>query len=232
MTSFQDSRMNIIDKVKTRGELFSLRDHIAKTLRIDLGMDIKQRKIDEITAHIIGAKNWNTAYGMVLKIDPLPEKPRLVLAKPPTEPPKTTQMWERAASELYATLINALDEHCASTGSRICRDMVIHYLGWKELKALATMSHLSATSKQQISAHLLRTDGISITTQATPSIHGYIVDEVMNNVSNYHVLNSQQVDEAMACIMDSQYVPENTDMLIYRMDQDLARHFLAYIGTQ
>ena len=224
--------MNIIDKVKTRVELFSLRDHITKTLKQDLGLDLKQRKIDEISAHILGAKNWNTAYGMVVSIDPLPKKPRLILAKPPAEPSKPSQMWERAASMLYVTLIEALEEHCQRMGSNMSREMVINYLGWREFRALSQLSHLSANTKAKLCEQIARLEGSSITALATPTMYEHLVTEIMNNVSNYHIFSEIQAEDAMSCIMDSQYEPENEDMLIYRMDQTLANKFLSHTGDK
>lgn len=52
--------MNLIDRINSVEEAISFRDHFAKTLQADLSINLKQRKLDEIVAHMLGSNNWNT----------------------------------------------------------------------------------------------------------------------------------------------------------------------------
>lgn len=53
--------MNLIDLLKSPQELMALRDHLGKVLKESLDMPLKSRKLNELTAKLVGAADFNTA---------------------------------------------------------------------------------------------------------------------------------------------------------------------------
>ncbi|MFK4131931.1 hypothetical protein ACI2KR_06505 [Pseudomonas luteola] len=63
--------MNLIANFSCEKDLTSFRDHVGKVLAQSLILPLKQRKLDEVVAQLVGAKDFNTALAMVnSKTDP------------------------------------------------------------------------------------------------------------------------------------------------------------------
>lgn len=60
--------MNLIDLLKSPQDLMALRDHLGKVLKESLDMPLKSRKLNELTARLVGAQDFNTAQAMAGKI--------------------------------------------------------------------------------------------------------------------------------------------------------------------
>lgn len=56
--------MNLIDLIKSPQDLMALRDHIGAVLKAQLDLPLKSRKLNELTAKIVGAADFNTAEAM------------------------------------------------------------------------------------------------------------------------------------------------------------------------
>lgn len=59
--------MKMIDLIKTPEDLLALRDHIGEVLKTQLDLPLKSRKLNELTAKIVGAADFNTAEAMSRK---------------------------------------------------------------------------------------------------------------------------------------------------------------------
>ena len=59
--------MNIINKLTDPAELISFRDHVGKVMLQKMSLPLKPSKLNELTASLLGAKDWNTAQGMLAK---------------------------------------------------------------------------------------------------------------------------------------------------------------------
>lgn len=57
--------MNLINAINTLQDLLSLRDHVGKILSAELSIPLKPRKLNELTARLIGAADFNTAQAIV-----------------------------------------------------------------------------------------------------------------------------------------------------------------------
>lgn len=57
--------MNIINRFASREELLQFRDHLGKVLADSMSLPLKPRKLDELTARVLGAADFNTALGLV-----------------------------------------------------------------------------------------------------------------------------------------------------------------------
>ncbi|MDU8350765.1 hypothetical protein RYA05_02535 [Pseudomonas syringae pv. actinidiae] len=53
--------MNLIELLKSPQDLMALRDHLGKVLKESLDMPLKSRKLNELTAKLVGAADFNTA---------------------------------------------------------------------------------------------------------------------------------------------------------------------------
>lgn len=53
--------MNLIDQIKTKDQLLSVRDHFGKVLAETLSLNLKPRKLDEIAALLLGSADFNAA---------------------------------------------------------------------------------------------------------------------------------------------------------------------------
>ncbi|MBI6727309.1 hypothetical protein YA0089_27215 [Pseudomonas viridiflava] len=60
--------MNLIELLKSPQDLMALRDHLGKVLKESLDMPLKSRKLNELTARLVGADDFNTAQAMAGKI--------------------------------------------------------------------------------------------------------------------------------------------------------------------
>ena len=59
--------MNLIDLLKSPQDLLALRDHLGKVLKDSMDMPLKSRKLNELTAKLVGAADFNTAQAMAGK---------------------------------------------------------------------------------------------------------------------------------------------------------------------
>lgn len=57
--------MNLIDRIDTEADLKSVRDHIASVLADKMSLPMGAAKANERVAWMLGARDWNTALGMV-----------------------------------------------------------------------------------------------------------------------------------------------------------------------
>lgn len=74
--------MNLINVLNTPSDLLALRDHLGKVLSEELSLPLKSRKLNELTAKLVGAADFNTAQAVVANKPPqpvLPDQIRIVL---------------------------------------------------------------------------------------------------------------------------------------------------------
>lgn len=57
--------MQLIDHIHSESELISVRDHLQKVLAAELSITPKLRRVNEVTAKLIGVADWNTALGVI-----------------------------------------------------------------------------------------------------------------------------------------------------------------------
>jgi hypothetical protein len=62
--------MNLVDRFNSREEFLAFRDHLNAVLTEKLSLPLKSRKLDELVAAVVGAKNFNTALGALEKTAP------------------------------------------------------------------------------------------------------------------------------------------------------------------
>lgn len=65
--------MNLIDLLKSPQDLMALRDHLGKVLKESLDMPLKSRKLNELTAKLVGAADFNTAQAIAGNTPATPE---------------------------------------------------------------------------------------------------------------------------------------------------------------
>jgi hypothetical protein len=58
--------MNMIDSINSVQDLLSLRDHIGKVMGEAMNLPLKSRKLNELTAKLIGAQDFNTAQAIIV----------------------------------------------------------------------------------------------------------------------------------------------------------------------
>jgi hypothetical protein len=63
--------MNMIDRFDSVQDLLSLRDHVGKVLSTELNLPLKSRKLNELTAKLVGVADFNTAQAMVVNKQPV-----------------------------------------------------------------------------------------------------------------------------------------------------------------
>lgn len=74
--------MNLINVLNTPNDLLALRDHLGKVLSEELSLPLKSRKLNELTAKLVGAADFNTAQAVVANKPPqpvLPDQIKIVL---------------------------------------------------------------------------------------------------------------------------------------------------------
>ncbi|MCP1674300.1 hypothetical protein J2T57_001402 [Natronocella acetinitrilica] len=59
--------MKLIDRIESKSELLAAKDRIAMVLRDRLSLNLRQGRLNEVTAALLGARDWNTAVGVVSK---------------------------------------------------------------------------------------------------------------------------------------------------------------------
>ena len=52
------------------------------------------------------------------------------------------------------------------------------------------------------------------------------------NLSDFSSFTSEQIDEALCVIMDSDYEPQNAELEAFRYDSDLARDLMNFVERQ
>lgn len=65
--------MKLIDRIESKAELKSVRDQIGRVIEARLGSPLKGRKLDEFTADLLGAKDFNTAMGLMGIAESIPK---------------------------------------------------------------------------------------------------------------------------------------------------------------
>jgi hypothetical protein len=70
-----ESCMNLINVLNTPNDLLALRDHLGKVLSEELSLPLKSRKLNELTAKLVGAADFNTAQAVVANKPPQPVMP-------------------------------------------------------------------------------------------------------------------------------------------------------------
>lgn len=65
--------MKLIDRIHSETELKSVRAQIDRVIQKRLGSALSQRKLDEFVADFIGAKDFNTAMGLVRMAESIPQ---------------------------------------------------------------------------------------------------------------------------------------------------------------
>lgn len=206
--------MNLITRLESTEEALSFRNHLAKTLNEDLSLNLKQRKLDELAAHILGVANWNTVLGQ--------------MSKESTEEKSTLS--EVSASPRFNPAINEHDmimlmyEFMANTGKP-------HFLAMFKQSA----GEMIVGSGKQLSAEEIV--GLFYRNNNTVTLVKILMDLGMDEQSfkdrDYHehpeYLTSGQIDDAIACIMDSSHVPVFWELESYRHDHQLAKRLLDFV---
>lgn len=57
--------MTIIDRFNSQDEFLKFRDHLGAVMAEKMSLPLKPRKLDELVAMVVGAKDFNTALGMI-----------------------------------------------------------------------------------------------------------------------------------------------------------------------
>lgn len=65
--------MQLINRIENTDELKSFRDQVGRVIEKKMGSPLKGRKLDEIAAEFLGAKDFNTAMGLVRMSESIPK---------------------------------------------------------------------------------------------------------------------------------------------------------------
>ena len=203
--------MNIIDIINTKKDALSLRDHIAKCLASDLSLNLKQRKLDELAAHIMGAKNWNTVLGSFEPAKPTPKKfPTIdINCCDIIELVHAHSQEPNFVAELQANLIE-LDED--------------------EGFDLQTLTFMQSCDLDDLIFHVYQKVEPSVIVKMLVEKMGMAREqfEARDYLNHFEYMSEAQHDEAIAVVMNSQYQPENPTFLSLAYDSALKQKYMAY----
>lgn len=206
--------MNLVNRLESTEEALSFRNHLAKTLNEDLSLNLKQRKLDELAAHILGAANWNTVLGQMSK-ESTEEKSTSskVSAKPRFNP---------AINE--HDMIMLMYDFMVNTGSP-------YFLEMFKQSANELIAGVGKELSVEEIVGLFYRDNNTVT--LVEILMGLGIEKQAFKDRDYHehpeYLTSGQIDDAMACIMDSSHVPVFWELESYRHDHQLAKRLLDFV---
>lgn len=203
--------MNIIDIIKTKEDALSLRDHIAKCLASDLSLNLKQRKLDELAAHIMGAKNWNTVLGSF-------------------EPAKPTPKIFPTIDINCCDIIELVNAH--SQEPQFVAELQANLIELDEDEGfdLLTVTFMQSCDLNDMIFHVYLMAGPSVIVRMLVEKMGMAREqfEARDYLNHFEYMSEAQHDEAIAVIMNSQYQPENPTFLALVYDSALKQRYMEY----
>lgn len=203
--------MNIIDIINTKEEALSLRNHIAKCLTSDLSLNLKQRKLDELVAHIMGAKNWNTVLG---SFEPAKQAPNIF----PTIDINCCDIIE---------LVNAHSQEPEFITQLMAN---LAEIDEDEGFDLQTLTFMQSCDHNDMIFHVYHKVDPSVIVRMLVEKMGMAREqfEARDYLKHFEYMSKAQHDEAIAVIMDSQYQPEGLTLLSLAHDSALRQSYMAY----
>lgn len=233
--------MNLLDRIYSTQEALSFRDHVAKVLKDDLTLNFKQRKLDELVAHILGAKDWNTVMG----------------AKPAYDVDHDICEFTHVSINPQ-DIIGIIQDHIAETNNNALIKhiqaacfSIIEAANSGELKVDRTLFDKSHFPTMVVAAHdRLFANYDAVVFGEDYEVYVYELCRVglrstlitrliklgvdkrffqdRDFLTDFKYLTDYQVEQAMSCILDSQYEPEDTEMLAFKYDSSLRNELLEY----
>lgn len=216
--------MNMIDRIQSTEEATSLRDHIAKVLMNDLSLNLKQRKLDELVSHLIGAKDWNTALGTITNrskkltlVSEIPERRKIPIINinfkdawdviegylAETKDPHFDYKLTSVLAEWRATHPN-YDNACKSIGDS--KDLLgIAYEQFGEQVVVEMLIGLGIEQKAFQDRDYLR---------------------------HFEYLTEEQIDDAFSACLDSTHEPAYDASYAFKMDSSLRNGLMVYLESR
>jgi hypothetical protein len=71
--------MTIIDRFNSQEDFLKFRDHLGTVMAEKMSLPLKPRKLDELVAMVVGAKDFNTALGMIASAPKAAAEERMIL---------------------------------------------------------------------------------------------------------------------------------------------------------
>jgi hypothetical protein len=214
--------MNLATRLTCVQDAISFRDHLAKTLICDLSMNLKQRKLDEITAHVLGASNWNTLLGQLEKLD----SPVLVFERANRFNPSINP----------CDILNLVEDYVEHTGSPTfigeLEDLLTDLLE-AHPSFVATDLQASEMALDVLIPQLCELDARAEVVGIMVSLG--IEKETFNDrdfLLHHEYMTDAQIDDAFSCMMDSQHEAQDPEMEAFRYDSSLRNSLMGFIEAR
>jgi hypothetical protein len=210
--------MNLIDRINSVEEAISFRDHFAKTLQADLSINLKQRKLDEIVAHMLGSNNWNTVLGQLTaktsNVIAIVTSPRF---NPSINPEDIIDLIQCFVSLTRNDHFIYSFEESATILLEELPDFMSDVLKPSEMDYELLIHEVCKADGRMELIGLLISMGIE---KLAFSDRDYF--------NNFDYLTQEQIDDANGCIFDSNHEIKYKDMEAFKYDLSLQSSFLEY----